>query len=661
MNRIKFFICLIVFFSNNLFSQQEYPVAIGGASGIFVDITNSSGSYIIERTETSVENWIEIGKTTNPVSVDEFAGRLTALSSQFADFVFPNEKQITQIWNIWQRTSRVDSIPYWGNIPFVKIALGTMHFDATAKLNAEYQYRISNAENVQQKEFTNSVYYPRVFKNDNIRFYSSSAEMSKIFLEFRSFGESTPSAFRVFRRDNGSGSYQKISTINGFNITNDTLSLLSIDTSVTAYNFYNYFVLPIDLFGNEGIPSDTIFTGAYNFQNVPLPYSVQIVSDDSSDAFRLSWLLPNPEAVVSVRIFRSEIFDSGFVQIAEVAPLVNQYVDFMTEPMKRYYYYFQLTGPIGEVSPSTARFGGFHQSSVNPIPPVNIKAETLSNGVKLQWENSEDFIEGFWIYRSNGFSDSLALISNLIKEEKPFTVFSDTSEELSGKLTYLYSIRSSSTSHVLSNFSDTIAIRPEIETVPPAPTGLNAFLQDDNSVRINWDDMTEIESSVGYYLVLRKTIDPTGKTNSEYELLIDSVLSSENNLFIDSTNEAGKTYEYVVQSIDLFGGQSALSNSIQLNYPLAEVKSPGGLFVTRDEDGVIIKWDPVSEENITEYRVYRQQRDEEMDFLGSVQNGKPLQMSDRGVKKGELYFYSVTAVDKNQQESSSGYTISIRP
>jgi hypothetical protein len=36
-------------------------------------------------------------------------------------------------------------------------------------------------------------------------------------------------------------------------------------------------------------------------------------------------------------------------------------------------------------------------------------------------------------------------------------------------------------------------------------------------------------------------------------------------------------------------------------------------------------------------------------------------MFDRGVKKGELYFYSVTAVDENQQESSSSYTISIRP
>lgn len=661
MNRMKIIIYLMTLLCNNLFGQQEYPVAIGGASGIFIDITNSPGSYIIERSETSSENWIEVGKTNNPLSEVEFNERLTALNSQFSDFVFPVEKQITQIWNIWQRTNRVDSIPYWGNIPFVKTALGTMCFDATAKLNTEYQYRISNVENVQQKEFTNSVYYPRVFKNDNISFYSSSAEVNKIFLDFRTFGGNNPSAFRVFRRDNGSGSYQKINAVNGFNITNDTLSLVLIDTSVTAYNFYNYFIQPLDLFGNEGTPSDTIFVGAYNFQNVPLPHNVQIVSDDSSDAFRLSWSLPNPEAVVSVRIFRSEIFDSGFVQIAEISPQINNYVDFMTEPMKRYYYYFRLTGPLGEVSPATARFGGFHQSNIDPIPPANIKAESLSNGVKLQWENSEDYIEGFWVYRSNGFGDSLALISNLIKEEKPFTVFTDTSEELSGKLTYLYSIRSSSTSHVLSSFSDTISIRPEIETVPPAPTGVIAFLQDDNSVRIIWDDMTEIESTVGYYLIFRRTIDPFGKMTSEYELLIDSFLSISSNVFIDKTTEAGKTYEYAVQSIDLFGGQSELSNPVQLYLPLVEVKSPGGVYVTRDKDGVIIKWDPVIEDDVTEYRIYRQQRNEEKDFLGSVKKGNSLQLTDRGVKKGELYFYSVTAVDENQQESSSSYTISIRP
>lgn len=661
MIRIKLFICLLAFCNGNLFSQQEYPAAIGGAFGIFIDIANSSGSYIIERTETSVENWIELGKTINPLSEVEFAGKLSALSTQFSDFNFPNEKQASQIWNIWQRTNRVDSIPYWGNIPFIKIALGTMYFDASANLNTKYQYRISNAVNVQQKEFTGSVSFPQVFRNDRINFYSSSAEVNKIFLEFRVSGEVTPSAFKIFRRDNGAGGYQKISTINGFNITNDTLSFILTDTSVSAYNFYNYFILPLDLFGNEGTPSDTIFIGAYNFQNVPLPHNVQIIADDSSDAFRLSWFLPNPDAVVSVKIFRSEIFDSGFVQIAELSPKLNNYVDIMTEPMKRYYYYFQLTGPLGENSPASARFGGFHQSIIPPVPPENINAESLSNGVKLQWQNTEDFIEGFWVYRSNGFSDSLALISNLINEEKPFTVYSDTSEELSGKLTYLYSIRSSSTSHALSNFSDTIAIRPEIETVPPAPTGLVAFLQDDNSIRILWDDMTEIESSVGYYLIFRKTIDPSGKTTSEYELLIDSALSSDNNLFIDTTTETGKTYEYVVQSIDLFGGQSSLSNPVQLLKPLAEVKSPVGLYVSRDKEGVIIKWDPVIEEDITEYRVYRQQRDEEKEFLGSVKKGKPLQMNDRGVKSGELYFYSVTALDKNQQESLSSYTVSIRP
>ncbi len=512
MIRMKFFICLLAFFCINLFSQQEYPVAIGGASGIFIDITNSSGSYIIERSETSIENWIELGKTTNPISVDEFTEKLTALSSQFSDFSFPSENQIIQIWNIWQRTNIMDSIPYWGNMPAVKLSLGTMFLDTTAKMSTEYQYRIASLDNDQSKEFTNSVYFSRNFNNDEITLNSSSAELNRIFLEFRTFGERNPTAFRVFRRDNGSGNFEKINSVNGFNKNHDTLSLVLMDTSVTAYNFYNYFVLPLDLFGNEGTPSDTIFVGAYNFQNIPLPQSVQITSEDSSDAFVLSWTLSNPEAVVSVRIFRSEIFDSGFVQIAEVAPTVNQYVDFMVEPMKRYYYYFQLSGPLGEVSPSTARVGGFHQSTVEPIPPVNIKAESLTNGVKLDWENTEDFVEGFWVYRSNGFSDSLALISDLIKDEEPFTTFTDTSESLSGKYTYYYSIKSSSTSHVLSEFSDTIAIRPEIATVLPAPTGLTAFLQDDNSVRINWDDMTEIESSVGYYLIFRKTIDLSGKT-----------------------------------------------------------------------------------------------------------------------------------------------------
>lgn len=661
MKGIKFLFLTVILLNTKIICQQNYPVAIGGGSGIYVDVSGSSGNFIIERSESPFQAWTEIGKINSPSSLEEFTSRLKNLKSDFPDYNFPDERQTDLLWNIWQRANRIDSIPYWGNIPFVKIALGTMFLDKTAKLNTEYQYRISSADNEQKKEFTNSVYFPKHFKNNDINFSSSSSETDKIIMEFRTTGEQRPSAFRVLRRDNGQGNYVETTAVRGFNQKADTLSLIFIDSSVTAYNFYNYFLIPLDLFGNEGSPSDTIFVGSYNFQNIPLPQGVQITSDDSKDAFILSWSLPNPEAVVSVRIFRSEVFDSGFVQIAEVSPQTNNYVDVMAEPMKRYYYYLQLTGPLGELSPPTSRFGGFHQSVTGPIPPANLKVEPIVNGVRLQWENTDDYVEGFWVYRSNGFSDSLSLISNLIKEEKPFTTFIDTSDELSGKYTYYYSIISSSTSHILSNFSDTVAIRPDIVTIPPSPTGLTAFLQDDNSVRIGWDDMTDIESSVGYYLIFRRAIDPSGKTTTEFEPLTNSVLTSDKNYFVDSTAEPGKIYEYSVKSFDLFGGESELSNPVLFNYTPSETPSPGGLTVARHTDGVLIRWDAVMQDDISEYRVYRQQRDEEKDFLGSVKKGKQLQLMDRGVKQGELYFYSVTAVDNNQQESSSSYTISIRP
>jgi len=88
---------------------------------------------------------------------------------------------------------------------------------------------------------------------------------------------------------------------------------------------------------------------------------------------------------------------------------------------------------LSEISPATARVFGLPKSSKAPIPPVQVKAEALSNGVKLSWKNTENFIEGFWVYRTNGMNDSLRLVSSLIKERKPFTTFYDTTG-LSGKL-----------------------------------------------------------------------------------------------------------------------------------------------------------------------------------------------------------------------------------
>lgn len=661
MKYIKLLIAVTILLNIKIICQQTYPVAIGGGLGIFVELSNSSGSFIVERSESPFKSWEEVGKTSNPSSVNEFSGRLSSLHSQFSDFSFPDEKQINQIWNIWQRTNRIDSIPYWGNMPLIKISLGTMFLDSAAGMKKEYQYSVSSTENTQKKEFTNSVSFPKSFYNNEINFHFSTAETNQILLEFRTTGEQYPSAFRLLRKDNGKGSFENINTAKGFNETRDTLSLFAVDTSVTPYNFYNYFILPLDLFGNEGTASDTIFIGAYNFNNVPLPHNLQIESGDSTDAFRISWILPDTGGVVGVKIFRSEIFDSGFVQIALVSPKVDHYVDLMVEPMKRYYYYLQLTGPLGELSPTTARFGGFHHSSIAPIPPAEVKAESIANGVKLQWKNTDDFVEGFWVYRSNGFSDSLSLISSLIKEEKPVTFFADTSEELSGMLTYYYSIRSASTSHVLSNFSDTVAIRPELKTLPPAPTGLTVFQLDDNSLKISWDDMTEIESSVGYYIVFRRTTDPSEKNIPEFQPIVDSALTAGENYFRDSTAEAGKSYEYAVMSVDLFGGTSEMSNPVSFNNYFSEITSPAGLNVSRQPDGVMVKWDPVMQDNIAEYKIYRQQRGSEKEFLGSVKNGKPLQMIDRGVTNGELYFYSVTAVADNQMESAPSYSISIRP
>jgi fibronectin type 3 domain-containing protein len=119
-------------------------------------------------------------------------------------------------------------------------------------------------------------------------------------------------------------------------------------------------------------------------------------------------------------------------------------------------------------------------------------------------------------------------------------------------------------------------------------------------------------------------------------------------------------YEYSVISLDMFGGKSSLSNSLIIDYKSDRSLPPSGLSVFKLNDAITLKWESSLQQDIVEYKVYRQTRQSNPEYLGSVKVNEPLELTDRGIEKDELYFYYVTSVNQFEEESAPSIAVSVR-
>jgi fibronectin type 3 domain-containing protein len=80
------------------------------------------------------------------------------------------------------------------------------------------------------------------------------------------------------------------------------------------------------------------------------------------------------------------------------------------------------------------------------------------------------------------------------------------------------------------------------------------------TVNLSWDAPSSSPDSVAGYNIYRS---PSG--SSTYELLNSSVDNA--TTYVDSTVQAGLTYDYIVESVDASGVESVASNMIALAIP----------------------------------------------------------------------------------------------
>jgi hypothetical protein len=214
--------------------------------------------------------------------------------------------------------------------------------------------------------------------------------------------------------------------------------------------------------------------------------------------------------------------------------------------------------------------------------------------------SGNDFIKGYYVFRNNGYNDSLMEVSGFIPNADTVLQFVDTGKLLSPKWFYAYAIKSVNQNNVESDFSDTLKIRPSIKMPPPEPYGLEVLKKHDN-VWIAWQNMLAHNNEILGYRLSRVLISDSDTT------ILSQLISNQSNYFIDTTAGITETYAYGLQTVSVTGD---VSPTRWITYRGQLSRRPAPLYPTvlKDNDSHEIAWSPVFDTGVKGYKVYGYKR-----------------------------------------------------
>jgi hypothetical protein len=185
---------------------------------------------------------------------------------------------------------------------------------------------------------------------------------------------------------------------------------------------------------------------------------------------------------------------------------------------------------------------------------------------------------------------------------------------------------------------------------PAAPTGLTATAGN-AQVSLDWDDNTEMDFAS--YSVYRDTI-----SGEPYTEIATGVTVSN---YTDTGVSNGTGYYYVVTAVDHSNNESSDSNEASAT-PLSTIPpaAPMGLAATAGDTQVELDWDDNTEVSLASYSVYRDTTSGGP-YTEIASGVTASDYNDTGLTNETSYYYVVTAVDINDNESADSIEVSATP
>ncbi len=616
-----------------------------------------NGYYRIERKDDTNKNYKEIAKITVPKSLSELESK-TANIIKYFKHLLPLKKQDNErVYNYIQAYKTDDSLYRSEHLPIIAIATGTAFLDTNVEKDKTYHYKVTffkDGKDVFTNEFkkvknvvTTDLPIPKAQKTEIVN--------DAVYLQWIVKNKKDMALFNVYRAFFGTTDFKKIETKKGYSFSNDGLHIIAIDASTEKASLYKYYIQPVDLYGNVSEVSETIASGKLQSENIT-PISSLHTQELEDYKIKLSWELHKSVLTSNIQIWRSHNFDDGFVEIMNLPPGTLEFIDDLPEASENYYYFLKISGGSGQEFKSSKIAAIIKNNPKLLEAPLNVLGESIKNGIKISWYHDEPYTRGFYVYRAASNEKQFKQISNLIPVNQQTNYFyNDEDENLKAGDMYRYTVRAENDAFTFGKFSDTIHAfsgkKPKIEI----PQKLKSVFRD-SVVELYWDDMSEASKNLLGYKVYKKD-----DTTKKFKFIANDTLKAYKNYYYDRNIIAGKNYSYQISAIDLFGQESNLSFSTTIVIPKKNSVAliiPSKPLVYKSSEGVKILWNQIASNAIKSIKIYRSEGNKNSKVIKTISANDEF-FIDTSTKKGNLYYYKISYILNDGNESTTSQEASV--
>lgn len=638
-----------------LAQSDDRPAAIATQDGVFIYLGRQIPKEHYYEVEAKDQRgaYKPVGTVRAPVTRTEMENRINDFGPHFGMLAPFTDQEIDRMWRYFSDNATTDSA-YAANLPVMHLAIGTAYLDRGVAEGSARQYRVhlrdANGREISVAE-SNVVKTPASPDIPKPTLRDVNASAGKIRLEWFVSRQGQLASYNVYRSVFGKNEYAPAPVIKGYNSVDDEVTLIAIDTAVATPGHYDYFIVPLDAFGNPGPPSDTVSAGTLDEQTPPFIERLTAQGSGNDHEIVVSWKMSVGRYLRGIEVYRSTTYDSGFARIGVVPPTDTAFADHVPVSSENFYYKIVLKGP-GRRTITSAVVSALYHDSQRPSPPTEIAVETVDGGVRIHWTYDEPFVKGFFVERASDPGSGYRLISPLIPFDAPVLSFTDTSRTIRSYDVALYRIVAVSDSDVSSDPSQSVTGTPGISTLPDVPPRPEVRWED-GKVLVGWDELRETVPDLLGYVLWRK------EAMGNFDIIYASRDGSAKNYFTDAKVQPGVTYAYAIQALDITGAASALSDSTSIDVPAIGPAPPSFVRLLSTDSGIHISWGRVMSVDLRALRLYRQEPGSEAVLVAELDKDQ-LDYADNSVQRGNLYSYFLTSVDVRGIEGERGELSTIR-
>jgi fibronectin type 3 domain-containing protein len=645
-----------VLMASALFAQRVHRAsAIATPDGVFVYL----GKHIPKEHYYELESknqrggYKPIATIRAPADRAEMEARVKMFSPHFPLLRALTNEEVDKIWRYFSHNSTADSA-HTANLPLVHLIMGTGYLDRSVARGSERQYRVrlldANGREVSVEE-SNVAKMPATPDISKPILRDVEASGGEIRLEWSVREKGDLSSYHIYRSVFGKNEYAPAPAIKGYNTRDGEVMLIAIDTAASTPGHYEYFIVPVDAYGNPGPSSDTVSAGTLDGPNPPLIERLTAEGSGKEHEIVVSWKMSAGRYLRGIEIYRSVAYDSGFSRIAVVPPSDTVFIDHVPVSSENFYYQIVVRGP-GKRTASSAVVSTLYRDSQPPSPPVEIATETIDGGVRVHWMYDEPFVKGFFVERADRPDSEYRLVSPLIPFDSTLLSFTDTTSAVRSYEAAFYRIVAVSDSDVHSEPSKPVNGTPGVSTLPEVPPRPEVRWED-GKVLVEWSDLREVDPDLLGYVLWRK------EARGVFDVIYESRDGSAKNYFVDTNVQPGFSYSYAIQALDIDGETSALSDSTSIVVPALGPAPPSFVRLLSADNGIHISWGRVMSADLRSLRLYRQEPGSEAVLVAELDKDQ-LDHVDTSVQRGSLYSYFLTSVDVRGIEGERGELSTIR-